>query len=126
MKKKIILIIIVLIVIALAGGVYYKINHQKNSKNLSRENDSQNRNEDVATNNEPKVDSYGYRALSELPQDYSLEQAIDDGCVVITYNKIYGKDKLDKFIENTKINSQERKEDKVRIVQSTVEGDLII
>ena len=55
-----------------------------------------------------------------------MEQAIDDGCVVITYNKIYGKDKLDKFIENTKINSQERKEDKIRIVQFTVEGDLII
>ena len=126
MKKKIILIIIVLIVITLAGGVYYKINHQENSKNLSEENDSQNRNEEISTNNEPKVDSYGYRALSELPQDYSLEQAIDDGCVVITYNKIYGKDKLDKFIENTKINSQERKEDKIRIVQFTVEGDLII
>jgi uncharacterized protein YxeA len=126
MKKKIILIIIVLIVITLAGGVYYKINNQENSKNLSKENDSQNRNEEISTNNEPKVDSYGYRALSELPQDYSLEQAIDDGCVVITYNKIYGKDKLDKFIENTKINSQERKEDKIRIVQFTVEGDLII
>ena len=41
MKKKIILIIIVLIVITLAGGVYYKINHQENSKNLSEENDSQ-------------------------------------------------------------------------------------
>ena len=126
MKKKIILIIIVLIVITLAGGVYYKINNQENSKNLSKENDSQNRNEEISTNNEPKVDSYGYRALSELPQDYSLEQAIDDGCVVITYNKIYGKEKLDKFIENTKINSQERKEDKIRIVQFTVEGDLII
>jgi len=126
MKKKIILIIIVLIVITLAGGVYYKINNQENSKNLSEKNDSQNRNEEISTNNEPKVDSYGYRALSELPQDYSLEQAIDDGCVVITYNKIYGKEKLDKFIENTKINSQERKEDKIRIVQFTVEGDLII
>ena len=126
MKKKIILIIIVLIVITLAGGVYYKINHQGNSKNLSKENDSQNRNEEISTNNEPKVDSYGYRSLSELPQDYSLEQAINDGCVVITYNKIYGKDKLDKFIENTGINSKNRKEDKIRIVQFTVEGDLII
>ena len=126
MKKKIILIIIVLIIITLAGGVYYKINHQNNSKNLSKETNLPNRNEEFETNNEPKVDSYGYRALSELPQDYSLEQAIDDGCVVITYNKIYGKDKLDKFIENTGKNSQERKEDKIRIVQFTVEGDLII
>ena len=126
MKRKIALLIIVLIVIAIAGGVYYKINNQENLKNLNKETDSQNSTEEVATNAEPKVDSYGYRALSELPQDYSLEQAIDDGCVVITYNKIYGKDKLDKFIENTKINSQERKEDKIRIVQFTVEGDLII
>lgn len=126
MKKKIILIIIVLIIITLAGGVYYKINHQNNSKNLSKETNLPNRNEEFETNNEPKVDSYGYRAVSELPQDYSLEQAIDDGCVVITYNKIYGKDKLDKFIENTEKNSQERKEDKIRIIQSTVEGDLII
>ena len=89
MKKKIILIIIVLIVITLAGGVYYKINHQNNLKNLSKETNLPNRNEEFETNDEPKVDSYGYRALSELPQDYSLEQAIDDGCVVITYNNLW-------------------------------------
>ena len=36
MKKKIILIIIVLIVITLAGGVYYKINHQENRKMIHK------------------------------------------------------------------------------------------
>lgn len=102
MKKKIILIIIVLIVITLAGGVYYKINHQENSKNLSEENDSQNRNEEISTNNEPKVDSYGYRALSKLPQDYSLEQAIDDGCVVLHIIKFMVKTNLINLLKTQK------------------------
>ena len=64
--------------------------------------------------------------LEDLPQDYSLEQAVQDGCVVITYKKVYNKDILDRFIQNTGINSQNRIEDKIRIVQYTVEGDTII
>lgn len=69
---------------------------------------------------------YRDKGLEELPEIYTLEQAVKDGCFVVTHNKIYNKDKLDRFIENTGINSQNRIEDKIRIVQFTIEGDPII
>ncbi len=59
--------------------------------------------------------------------EYSIEQAIQEGCFVITNdNKLYNKDKLDRFIKNTDINAKNRKEDKIKIVQYTKEGDPII
>lgn len=67
-----------------------------------------------------------YVALENLPKEYTLEQAIQDNCFVITHNKIYNKDVLTDFIANTEINAKDRKEDSVRIVQTTTEGDLII
>ncbi len=71
-------------------------------------------------------DDYGYTKLENLPENYSVDKATKDGCVIISYNKILNKEKLERFIENTKINSQSRKEDKVRIIQFTTEGDMII
>lgn len=67
-----------------------------------------------------------YASLEDLPKNYSLEQAINDGCFVITRNKIYNKHILENFINNTSINAKERKEDSIRIVQCTTEGDPII
>lgn len=59
--------------------------------------------------------------------EYSIEQAIQEGCFVITNdNKLYNKDKLDRFIKNTDINAKNRKEDKIKIVKYTKEGDPII
>lgn len=62
----------------------------------------------------------------DLEGDYSLEKAIEKGCIVITHNKIYNRDKLVKFIENTAMNSKNRIEDTIKIVQYTTEGDPII
>lgn len=59
-------------------------------------------------------------------EDYSLEKAIESGYFVIGHNKIYNKDKLDKFIENTSMNSKNRIEDSIKIIQYTTEGDPII
>lgn len=64
--------------------------------------------------------------LENLPKEYSIEQAIKDECFIITNNKIYNKNKLDEFIQNTGVNSQNRKEDTIRIVEYTREGDPII
>lgn len=59
--------------------------------------------------------------------EYSIDQAVQEGCFVITNdNKLYNKDKLDRFIKNTDINAKNRKEDKIKIVQYTKEGDPII
>lgn len=69
---------------------------------------------------------YRDKELEELPQNYTLEQAVRDGCFVVTYNRVYNKNKLDSFIANTGMNPQNRIEDKIRIVLYTDEGDPII
>lgn len=65
--------------------------------------------------------------LEKLPKEYTQDQAIKDGCLVITNSgQIYNSSKLDTFMENTSINNVKRKEDSIKIVQFTVEGDSII
>ncbi len=66
------------------------------------------------------------KLLEEIPQEYSMEQAIKDGCVVISYNAVFNKGKLDSFIANTSANNENRQSDFMRIVQYTTEGDAII
>ena len=66
------------------------------------------------------------KAIEELPSDYPMEQAIKDGCVVISYNAVFNKSKLDSFIANTTANNENRQSDFIRIVQYTIEGDPII
>ena len=134
MKKKLVLAITILVIIV--GGILFTVKQQQVKTSKLNEEDSSPNSINSASNSfadgennagkGSKTDKYGYRNLSELPQDYTLEQAIKDGCVVITYNKVWNKDKLDSFVENTVINSKDRKEDKIRIVQTTVEGHLVI
>ena len=47
-----------------------------------------------------------YKDVKELPQDYSVENAIEDGCIVLQNNKVVSKniDKLDDFIKETENN----------------------
>ena len=66
------------------------------------------------------------KSLDKIPQEYQMEQAIKDGCVVMSNNAVFNKSKLDSFIENTNVNKQERKSDFIRFVQYTIEGDAII
>ncbi len=68
----------------------------------------------------------GQDIIDDTDEDYSLEKATERGYFVIGHNKIYNKEKLDKFIENTSMNSKNRKEDSIKIVQYTTEGDPII
>ena len=64
--------------------------------------------------------------LEDLPQNYTIEQAIKDGCFTVTYYAVYNKEYLDNFIENTKYDAQNRVESTIRIATTTVEGDLIL
>lgn len=68
----------------------------------------------------------GYKLIEEIPQEYPMQQAIKDGCVVISYNTVFNKSKLDSFITNTNANNENRKSDFIRIVKYTNEGDPII
>ena len=77
--------------------------------------------EDIIENN---IDEQ--KLLEEIPQEYPMQQAIKDGCVVISYNAVFNKGKLDSFIANTTANNENRQSDFIRIVQYTTEGDPII
>lgn len=63
-----------------------------------------------------------YTSIKDLSKDYNIDQAIKDNALVITYSKIYNSSLYDSFIENIKNN----KDAFLRIVQPTVEGDIII
>ena len=66
------------------------------------------------------------KLLEEIPQEYSMQQAIKDGCVVIVGNTVFNKSRLDSFITNTNANNENRKSDFIRIVKYTIEGAPVI
>lgn len=65
-------------------------------------------------------------SLEELPYNYTIEQAIKDGCFTVTFYSVYNKEYLDNFIENTKHDAQNRVASSIRIAATTVESDLIL
>lgn len=69
--------------------------------------------------------NYKYTKLNELPQNYSVDQAITDNCLVIT-NKIYNKNRLDEFNRNVSNRYENNIPDKLRILMTTIEGQVII
>ncbi len=64
--------------------------------------------------------------FTDIPQNFEIEDAIERGYFVIDCrkdeNKIYNKNVLDSFIENTNINANVRKPDKIRIVNYNYDG----
>lgn len=80
----------------------------------------------INNNETDKVKNTKYVPLEQLPKEYTFEQVLKDGCLIISYNNIYNKGMLDKFIENTGINSENRIPDILRVAQWTTEGDLIL
>lgn len=84
--------------------------------------------ENLKINNNEKdiVQNSKYIPLENMPKEYSFDQALKDGCLIISYKNIYNKGMLDKFIENTGINSKNRIPDVLRVAQWTTEGDLIL
>lgn len=67
-----------------------------------------------------------YLSIDELPEEYSFEQALYDGCLIITDKQVYNNERLDEFIENTKITNKNRTSDILRIIKYTKEGDMLI
>lgn len=67
-----------------------------------------------------------YLSIDELPEEYSFEQAIYDGCFIITDKQVYNLEILEEFIENTKITNKNRTSDILRIIKYTKEGDILI
>lgn len=106
MKKKILIVLLCLILVIGIGfcALYFS------SKNKKTE-------EKQPTNEETKIESIINNVnLTDIPEYFKVEDAINQGCFVITWDKIYNKSRLDEFIKNTSINSENRIQDKIRIV----------
>lgn len=121
-KTKIIVLIIVLLAICLIGvGIYiYEINTEKYTGIISSTNDNE-----VTIIEKDKIQSViNDINLSDIPKDFKIQDAIEQGCFVITPDKIYNKNKLDSFINNTKFDAENRIEDKIRIaVYGIIDGN---
>lgn len=123
MNKKILTIIIsIILVLVIALGILYIID-MNNMKNYKPVIFSTWGKKYAPPENLPNTENI---ELENLPKEYSLQQAIKDECFVIANNKIYNKNRLDEFIKNTGGNTENRKEDTIRIVEYTIEGDPII
>lgn len=62
---------------------------------------------------------FGYAALEELPEEYSIDDAIADGVVVFGWRENYNTERLKSFLINARLGLPAM----VRIGFSTVEGD---
>ncbi len=120
-KGKIILSIGIILLVFLTTFCFIHLESEKKEQQNMWKKDQQNLQE--PTENKENIPE---QALEELPQEYSMEQAIQDGCFVITYQGLYNVEKMEQFIENTKIEAPNRIANKIRIMQYTVEGDPII
>lgn len=67
-----------------------------------------------------------YLSIDELSEEYTFEQALYDGCLIITDKQVYNNERLDEFIENTKITNKNRTSDILRIIKYSKEGDMLI
>lgn len=73
--------------------------------------------------NSPEIQTNGRVSIENLPKDYSLDDAINDNCIVSTNdNKYYNTDEMDLFLSNLGTNIP----CSIRVVYFTIEGDMII
>lgn len=112
MSKKTKIIIGVLAVVLILCAIFYVIKYKEINNSEENENPSV----------QPKVLSYKTK-IEELPQDYSIEDAIKDNCVISVHgSKVYNEDVLENFLNNVNNNIP----DSIRSINFTVEGDMLI
>ena len=125
MKKIKIFIIAIIILIIIAGITVYCIDQNRMKNNEPVLFSTWGKKYAPPVKNADKVDleqNNKYVKLEELEENYTIEKAIKDRCFIIGINELYNKVVLDTFIENV----NNKIEDELRIINFTVEGDLII
>ena len=134
MKNKILIGIIIVIALAISIGLVifnlggFKKNKESNNNINYNGVESKNNNisnNEVGANTSNPIDTKNVN-LEDLPYNYTLEQAIKDGCFTIIPHSVYNKENLDNFIENNKVNSKNRIPYSIRIATTTIEGQLIL
>ncbi len=113
MKKLGIVFIIILFIVLLLVFIFYNFYIKDSNNNVSNNIDG---------NNTINTVSLEEKSLEDLSIEYSLDDAISDGCFVVGYNVNYNEEKLESFISNI----ENKTPDKIRIAFSTPEGDTIL
>jgi hypothetical protein len=128
MKSKIKLSICIVAIIFVLVGIIGGIVAEQNKKS---ENNTDNSNTDISSNVsiiDDIDDVYNneitkeYTDIRKLSKDYTVEQAQQDNCFVITGAMVYNDNLYSEFMTNF----NENKSSFIRVVQTTVEGDLFI
>lgn len=118
MKKGVKIFLGILVIIVVLVVIFVLIKYFKNNNQNPTTGD-----DEIITN----IPKYATKNLEDLPKDYSKEQAIVDNCLVIGNDKIYNKSQLDNFLNNVSPSYTKNPiSDKLRIVQFTIEGQMII
>lgn len=65
---------------------------------------------------------FGYKKIENLPEKYTIEEAIDNGDYVNLHASLYNSDKMMEFIEKVKLGIPAM----LRCVMTTIEGDFVI
>ncbi len=132
MKNKILIGIVIFIALAVAVGlVVLSLRGFKDDKKVANYNGVETSYNTVKNNEvgnivtENQIDTKN-ASLEELPQSYTIEQAIKDGCFTIMPHAVYNKEYLDDFIEKTKHDAKNRVASSIRIATTTIEGQLIL
>ena len=132
MKNKILIGIVIFIALAVAVGlVVLSLRGFKDDKKVANYNGVETsyntvKNNEVGNNvTENQIDTKN-ASLEELPQSYTIEQAIKDGSFTIMPHAVYNKEYLDDFIEKTKHDAKNRVASSIRIATTTIEGQLIL
>ncbi len=113
MKKLGIIFIIILFIVLILVFIFYNFYIKDSNNNVSNNTD---------INNTITPASTEEKSLEDLPIEYSLDDAISDGCFTCGYNSNYNEEKLERFISNI----ENKIPDKIRIAFSTPEGDTIL
>ena len=126
MRKKYKIILCIVILILVIGLIKIVIEYNKvNEKENGTENETENKTTETIENISDIDSFYGnaitkdYEDIRKLDNDYTLEQAQEDNCFVISHTKVYNDYLYENFMNNYN-NSF------IRVVQPTVEGDIII
>ena len=117
MKNKTSIISIIIIVI-LSIMLFFTVYHITEEQQKVKWENNEVKKEEIQ-NQVPLVQEYV--DLEELPENYEVEEAVQDGCIVIS-NEVYNVGKLEQGIKNINQNIP----DKMRIIEFTEEGDEII
>ena len=132
MKNKILIGIVIFIALAVAVElVVLSLRGFKDDKKVANYNGVETSYNTVKNNEvgnivtENQIDTKN-ASLEELPQSYTIEQAIKDGCFTIMPHAVYNKEYLDDFIEKTKHDAKNRVASSIRIATTTIEGQLIL